>query len=106
MFSPSKSSKPFNTVDAGSRQQQNGRYPQEHNTFTRKSDKTPGMRNISSSMNQMGGVRRRKIEDSSGHHRNSRLGKSQAHPLNKQPHNPLTDSRAFLEVDEAEQNFN
>ena len=61
-------------------------------------------------MNQIGGLRKRKMDQSSavastavsgGYPRNSRLGKSQAHPLGGKgagamlPHNPLTDSRAF-----------
>ena len=57
-------------------------------------------------MNQIGGAKKRKIQHSSGHQRNNRLGKSQAHPLGVKsmlPHNPLTDSRAFDDVDDQNQ---
>lgn len=69
------------------------------------------MRNVSSSMNQIGrGVKRRKLEDSTGYQRNSRLGKSHAAPLAKKRQtgmlqNPLTESHAFERDDEEDQNF-
>ena len=59
-------------------------------------------------MNQIGGPKKRRIENSSGYHRNSRLGKSQAHPLGGKgmlPHNPLTDSRVYENNEEDDQNF-
>ena len=61
-------------------------------------------------MNQIGGPKKqRRIEQSSGYHRNNRLGKSQAHPLGGKggmlPHNPLTDSRVYENNEEDEQNF-
>jgi len=104
VVSPTKNIKPFNTVELDSRLT---RLPRQDNTYSRKIERS-NMRNVSSSMNQIGGVKKRKIENSSGYQRNSRLGRSQAAPIaskRSMPHNPLLDSQAYGGDDDDDQNF-